>query len=45
MVAILLVTSSFVFKHIMAQFKTTDIIGCRQHEVAFPLAIIINSAI
>jgi len=39
MVATLLVTSSFVFKHLMARFKTTDI-GYKWHEAALPQKII-----
>jgi len=38
-VVTLLVESFFVFKHLMARFKTTDI-GCKWHEAALPQAII-----
>jgi len=39
MVATLLATSSVVFKHLMARFKTNDI-GCKWHEAALPQKII-----
>jgi len=44
MVAILLVTSSVAFKHLMARFKATDI-GCRYHEAALPQALIPHCAL
>ena len=43
MVVTLLVISSFVFKHLMAQFETTNI-DCRWHEAALPQAIIPHCA-